>query len=239
MIRKFVELKSLKTSDKGSGTIEGYRATYSIDEGGDLIVKGAFAQTIPEYLSSGFTAESHDWSFSKAVGFPIEAKEDEHGFFVKSQFHSTSDAQDIRTKARERMEAGKTVGFSFGYKAEDFSFIEARDYERELPRYVKSNLAYNIAQAKRFPRIRLLKQLSVIEDSLVTSPMNKLAGATGVKSGGRPTTNAEIARLRSEGLRLRMQSLYLLNGFSPELDAATLRAEGKRLRYEALRTLYP
>ena len=41
-IRKYIELKDLKTSDKGPGTIEGYRAVKSIDEGGDLIVDGAF-----------------------------------------------------------------------------------------------------------------------------------------------------------------------------------------------------
>src|SRR6185369_16031625 len=118
MIRKFIELKSLKTSDSGPGTISGYRAVFSVDEGGDLILPGAFKDTIPEYLNSGFTAHSHQWSFSEAVGFPLSAKEDSHGFYVVSQFHSTPDAQMVRTKAKERMDAGKQVGFSFGYAPE-------------------------------------------------------------------------------------------------------------------------
>src|SRR5689334_6507442 len=100
---KFVGLKSLKVVDSGPGFIEGYRSVFGVvDEGGDVVVRGAFADSIDNYLHSGFTAESHDWSFSSIVGFPIEAREDDHGWFVKSQFHSTPDAQTIRVKAQER-----------------------------------------------------------------------------------------------------------------------------------------
>jgi HK97 family phage prohead protease len=182
--RKFIDLKALKVSDEGSGTIEGYRSVFNeIDEGGDIIIPGAFKDCTPEYLSSGFTAHSHDWDFDKAVGFPIEAHEDEHGWFVKSQFHSTPDAQNIRTKAKERMQAGKTVGFSFGYSIEDFAHIESKDIEKELGQYIKADrLADNLVKARKYPRIRILKKVSAIEDSLVTAPMNKLTGATAVKS---------------------------------------------------------
>ena len=39
--RKFIDLKALKVSDEGSGTIEGYRSVFNeIDEGGDIVVKG-------------------------------------------------------------------------------------------------------------------------------------------------------------------------------------------------------
>src|SRR5688572_13326664 len=98
---KFVSLKSLKMSDSGPGTIEGYRAVFDIDEGGDLLIKGAFRDTTEEYLNSGFTAHSHQWAFSESVGFPLTAREDDHGWHVKSQFHSTSIAQDVRTIAKE------------------------------------------------------------------------------------------------------------------------------------------
>jgi len=239
MIRKFVELKSLKVTDSGPGTISGYRATYAVDEGADLIVPGAFADTIEEYLSSGFTAESHDWNFSNVVGFPLEAKEDQHGFYVVSQFHSTPDAQNVRIKARERMDAGKKVGFSFGYVADNFGFIEAKDYEQELPKYVKSaDLSYNLAQAKKFPRIRLLKKLSVAEDSLVTRGMNTQAFATAVKSR---TNSDDIYRLRIASERARIRALEILycessRGTQPSADA--LRMASLRLRSKAMIALY-
>lgn len=182
--RKFIDLKALKVSDEGSGTIEGYRSVFGeIDEGGDIVVKGFFADGISDYLQSGFTAHSHDWSFSEAVGFPVDAKEDDYGFFVKSQFHSTPDSQNIRTKARERQEAGKTVGFSFGYSVKEKQYIEAKDYKEQLPQFVKpERLAANLKKAQEFSRIRILLKGETIEDSLVTSPMQKLAMATGVKS---------------------------------------------------------
>ncbi|MGI8838911.1 MAG: HK97 family phage prohead protease [Pyrinomonadaceae bacterium] len=205
--RKFIDLKELKMTSNGPGTIEGYRSVFAIDEGGDLIVPGAFKDSIPEYLSSGFSAHSHSWGFDQAVGFPLTAKEDAHGLWVKSQFHSTPDAQSIRTKARERMEAGKQVGFSFGYSVDDYEFISAKDYDIKLPLYVKSErMEYNLAQARRFPQIRLLKKVSIIEDSLVTAPMNKLATATAIK--GRSKHN--ISRLEINSIRIRNRALEVL-----------------------------
>lgn len=189
MERKFTSLKDLKVSDEGPGTIEGYRSVFGvIDEGGDVVVKGAFAETLEEYKHAGFTAHSHDWSFKEAVGFPIETYEDDHGWFVKSQFHSTTDAQDIRTKAKERMDAGKQVGFSFGYAPKKYVHVEAKDYEAELPKYIKADLLpAMLKKAQDFNRIRVLKAVEAIEDSIVTAPMNKRAAATGVKSGDKNT----------------------------------------------------
>lgn len=196
MERKYTALKDLKVTDEGPGTIEGYRSVFGIiDEGGDIVVKGAFTNTLSEYLHSGFTAHSHDWNFSEAVGFPVDAKEDEHGWWVKSQFHSTDDAQKIRTKAKERMEAGKQVGFSFGYAPKKYVHIEAKDYEAELPKYIKPDqLPAMLQKAQNFNRIRVLKEVEAIEDSIVTAPMNKRAAATGVKSESKGMLADEMAQ---------------------------------------------
>lgn len=182
--RKFIDLKALKMSNDGPGEISGYRSVFGeIDEGGDIVVKGFFADGISEYLQSGFTAHSHDWSFSEAVGFPVDAKEDDHGFLVTSQFHGTPDAQNIRQKAKERLDAGKSVGFSFGYAVSEKKFIEAKDFKEQLPQYIKPDrLAANLQKAQSFSRIRILLKGETIEDSLVTSPMQKLATATGIKT---------------------------------------------------------
>lgn len=194
--RKFTPLKDLKVSDEGSGTIEGYRSVYGvIDEGGDIVLKGAFADTLDEYLHAGFTAQSHDWDFKEAVGFPVAAKEDDHGWFVKSQFHSTPDAQAIRTKAKERMDAGKQVGFSFGYAPTSYVYVEAKDYEAELPKYVKADaLQSMLVKAQKFNRIRVLKKVEAVEDSIVTAPMNKRAAATSVKSRTKGMLAEELAQ---------------------------------------------
>lgn len=183
--RKFIDLKELKMSDEGTGSIEGYRSVFGeLDEGGDIVLKGAFADCLSEYLGSGFSAHSHDWKFTEAVGYPVESYEDDYGWFVKSVFHSTGTAQDARTIAAERHEAGKQVGFSFGYLPVEYEYIDAKDYKEKLPLYVKEDrLQANLAKAQKFNRIRLLKKVEAPEDSLVLAGMNKLAAATAVKDG--------------------------------------------------------
>jgi HK97 family phage prohead protease len=182
--RKFIDLKALKVTDEGPGEISGYRSVYGvIDEGGDITIKGAFADSASDYMHSGFSAESHIWNFKDSVGFPVEAYEDDYGWFVKSQFHTTQGAQDVRTIAKERLDAGKQVGFSFGYQVDDYEYIEPKDYKAKLPIYVKAEYLPDMLQkAQKFSRIRILKKVSAIEDSLVTRGMNRMAAATSVKS---------------------------------------------------------
>jgi HK97 family phage prohead protease len=210
---KFIDFKSLKVSADGPGFIEGYRSVFGeIDEGGDIVVKGAFADCIPDYLNSGFSVHSHDWKFTEAVGFPVKAYEDDYGWFVKSQFHSTGVAQDARTIATERMEAGKQVGFSFGYQVKEFEWIDAKDFKELLPLHVKSDrLESNLEKAAKFDRVRLLKKVEAPEDSLVLSGMNRLAGATAIKSdlpdGQTLAEHSESVLAAVEGLTTRAKTV--------------------------------
>lgn len=197
-------------ADDGAGELSGYAAVFGeIDEGGDLILKGAFTDTIDEYLLTGFTAHSHDWSVDGVIGYPVAAKEDDYGFYVESRFHSTPDAQMVRTKAQERMDAGKQVGLSIGYQlAEAARYIFPKDYEKELPKYLRSDaLAENLEKAKRFQKIRLLAKINNFEYSIVTAPMNKLAQAVSVKS---KPDDLNIKGLFEDELSDRTNSLYNL-----------------------------
>lgn len=195
--RKFVDLKNLKMLDTGTGSIEGYRSVFGeIDEGGDIVIKGAFADCMNEYLASGFSAHSHDWKFTEAVGYPVEAFEDDYGWHVKSVFHSTQTAQDARTIASERKAAGKQVGFSFGYLPVEYEWVDAKDFKDKLPQYLKADrLEVNLAKAQKFNRIRVLKKVEAPEDSLVLAGMNKLAAATAVKdaTGEKPVVKGMLA----------------------------------------------
>lgn len=229
---KFTPLSQMKMSDSGSGSIEGHRAIFSrIDDGGDVIVKGAFANSIDSYLNSGFSAHSHLWTFAESIGFPVEAREDAKGFFVKSAFHSTQTAQDVRTIAKERLKAGKTVGFSFGYGVLDSENISPGEYELKLPRFLKTDrLDQELVKAQRFSSIRILKKLEIYEDSIVTMPMNREAGATAVKGLHARRSANHPSALRLEGLRIRSHALQTLYG--PSIKRK-LEIEGERLSREA------
>lgn len=223
--RKFIDLASFKAEETGPGGFSGYAAIFNeIDEGGDVIVKGAFTDTIEEFLQKGFTAHSHDWSVTGTIGYPVNAYEDDKGFFVESKFHSTADAQTVRTKASERMTAGKQVGLSIGYRAIGPIDIPVEDYEQELPKYIpEAALSRAFERARKFNGIRVLRKIENFEHSIVTAPMNRLAEATSIKGLPDGSTfadhlqsvldaNLEVTRRAKEIQDLRVKEGRTLSG---------------------------
>jgi phage head maturation protease len=87
----------------------------AMDDCGDVIFPGAFVKAIPAFLKEGFVPDTHEWEMGRMVAFPISMSED--GALLKSeaQFHSTPDAQDVRTICKERLAFGLSVGASIGF----------------------------------------------------------------------------------------------------------------------------
>lgn len=144
-----------KLSDDGAGALEGYASTFlNWDSVRERPVKGAFTAHLADFLKDGFIAIGHDWS-GLPIATPVEAREDDHGLFVKAAFHSTPEAQQARTVVRERIERGKSVKLSIGYEVLD------DDYTQEG---------------------RLLKDIKLYEWSIVTVPANDRASVTFAKA---------------------------------------------------------
>ena len=154
MQRKLLPLDKAAIND--AGEFSGYANVFNVvDHGGDVTMPGAFAKALPEFLKDGFLAWGHDWN--DPVAMPIEATEDEHGLFIKGRFHSTPRAQEARTIAAERIEAGLTMGLSIGYAV-----------EKGTP--------------NRSGGLDLHTIYPLWETSLVTVPMNQASYITAVKS---------------------------------------------------------
>lgn len=186
---KFISFASFKARTEGPGGWEGYLSkTGEIDDGGDLILQGAYTDTTPDFLARGFNAESHDWTFSRMIGFPLSAKEDDEGLYVVSQYHSTADAQLVRTKAQERLAAGKGVYMSIGYEpGAPPIFIEPAEYAEKIPQYSRKGLEeQNMLKALQFPVVRVIPKIILYEGSIVSVPMLRSAEVTAVKSLGTP-----------------------------------------------------
>jgi HK97 family phage prohead protease len=105
MERKSLLLEVKSVGDDGAGYLEGYGAVkHNIDSYKDVLMDGAF-DDLQTLIDEGFMGEAHAWD--KAVGMVMEAKEDANGLWVKMDYHSTQDAQDLRTKVAERIAKAK------------------------------------------------------------------------------------------------------------------------------------
>ena len=144
----------IKMSGDGSGEFTGYASTFdNFDRTNERVVKGAFAQHLDDFLKDGFIALNHNWG-ALPIATPIEAREDDHGLFVRAAFHSTPDAQAARTVINERLERNKSVKLSIGYEVLADEYVDQG---------------------------RLLKNLYLYEYSFVTVPANAQADVTSSK----------------------------------------------------------
>jgi HK97 family phage prohead protease len=153
--RKACEQPDFKLSEEGNGSFSGYGSVFGVlDRSGEIVVKGAFAETIPEFKQHGFIAVAHDWD-ALPVASVRDCYEDDRGLFIDAEFHSTPAAQAARTYVRERLQRKKSVGLSIGYWVRD----SAPSREGLL-----------------------LKQIDLAEISLVSVPANPQAGVGRAKT---------------------------------------------------------
>lgn len=157
MEHKVLPAEGLKfTNESEWGEFSAYASTFSNwDDVGERPEKGAFAPHLDHFLQNGFIAIGHDWK-SLPVATPVEAYEDEHGLFIRAEFHSTQAAQDARRVLQERLARGKSAKTSIGYSVLRDEVVEGG---------------------------RLLKEIKLHEVSLVTVPANPLASVLASKSG--------------------------------------------------------
>lgn len=153
------EFKVKSAQENGDvGYIEGYASTFgNVDQGDDVVEKGAFAKTIKD--KKGRFPILLDHNPSKAAGWNIEASEDDYGLKVKGEIYLVSDEVKQRYfMAKRAAELGTKMGLSIGYSV------------------IKDEADFNN------PRIRHLKELKLWEYSLVIFPMNEEASITGAKA---------------------------------------------------------
>lgn len=157
-IKPFAEFKLLGLDGAGSGGFEGYGSVAGVlDSGGDIVEHGAFLADLPSFLGDGFIGLGHDWD-GLPIGTVSEAYEDDHGLYLRGEYHSTSEAQQARQVALERIQRGKSVGLSIGFKINPGGASTDDDGHRHL------------------------SSVKLFEVSQVSVPMLRPAGLTSVKS---------------------------------------------------------
>ena len=92
---------NLESSDENTGEFSGYAAVFgNLDDGNDIIEKGAFAKTIAADLDRIKILALHNSSWLP-VGKPLELREDEHGLFIWGKISDTSMGRDVMTLLRD------------------------------------------------------------------------------------------------------------------------------------------
>ena len=104
--------------DGGDGFMAYFAAFGNVDRVGEIIEPGAF-KNLGAFSADGWVGTNHDMEMFAGAGYPTEVGQDARGLWVRGKWHSTPDAQVVRTKVKERLDAGKSVKCSIGYKVLD------------------------------------------------------------------------------------------------------------------------
>ncbi len=172
-----------KARESGEMTVEGYLSTYgNVDEGGDVVMKGAFERTLASSRKVKFLYAHNPES---VLGPPLALHSDDVGLFAKGTISQTSLGRDVHTLLLD----GAVDSWSMGYlpRPDGFRFKESAD----------GGL------------VRLLTDVDLFEGSLLALPMNEEAVVTAVKAldaedltallEGKPFPNEHACRLRNPG----------------------------------------
>ena len=192
-----MEIKT-KTYDvkANNGTITGYASTWTRepDSYGDIVVKGAFAESINNIKAEGKVLPllyNHDnEELKNFIGTVTELEEDDHGLKFTATFDATPEAQ----RARELAMDGRLAKFSFAYDVLDQGEVTLEDGRNANE----------------------LRKLNIHEVSLVLYPANPDTSVVSVK-----TAEVEVKSGRrnsakdAEAIR---EAITLLQGVLGELE---------------------
>lgn len=174
-----IEAKEVGDSQK-EAIIEGYASTFgNIDQGFDVVDKGAFKQTLK--LNKGRVPILADHNPYEQIGWNEKASEDSTGLAVVGALVlDVAKARERLALAKKALEIDARTGLSIGY-----STIKAEPDQAN-------------------PRIRRLKELKLWEYSFVTFPMNTEALVTAAKSIGQIDKAFELVKaLKEQGINLK------------------------------------
>lgn len=150
--RLSVPLLDVKTSGLGARQFEGYGACYTLDRGNDRIMRGSFQKSLDTYASEGRLPPML-WShdLSRVCGKWLSMTEDANGLRVKGEFSKTPLGDEVH----ELVKSGAVSGLSIGFLAREV------DWSKD--------------------GTRLLKEIDLLELSLVSVPMNNDARVSASK----------------------------------------------------------
>jgi len=187
--------------DGGKMTFSGYGAVFgNVDSYGDVIAPGAFAKSLASHLTDG-TAPlmflNHDVFGSLPIGRWTDMSEDGYGLKVAGELLDTTMGRDTYVA----LKAGALNGLSIGFRPVSFDM-----------------------RAKPEDPRRTLKEVDLVEVSVVTLPANVKARVQAVKSMGEEMSVRDLEQLLREFGLSKSQSIAVASQFESKSEVAEQKA---------------
>lgn len=143
----------VKALDEQARTFEGLSSTWQLDLGDDVIHRGAFKTWLASWRKSGRALpliDQHNYgSVRSVVGKLLDAKETKDGLWTKWEIIEGADGDEMLL----RLKGNYIDGLSIGYRPIKFDFEDSDE--------------------ARWGQIRHLREVELLEVSLVIWPMNE------------------------------------------------------------------
>jgi len=203
-----VEVKAEGDANSAEGEFSGYGSTFgNLDLGGDIIKAGAFNKTLNDWGMRGempFLLAFHD--MNRPIGDWLEMREDEKGLFVRGRLWVKGDRRiEDAVMAYNMLRGTGQKTLSIGYYVKDYEMQDSINGS-----------------------IRVIKEVDLVEVSVVLFPMNPEARITAVKSlkdaEGNLASKREVERyLRDAGYSVSQAKAFIAGGY----DAVEREAKSK------------
>lgn len=183
-----------KASDTNSGQAEGiftgYASTWDKDLYDDVILKGAFADTLrDDFRADGAGIPIH-WQHHDGIrdiiGETLSAVEDDHGLLITARLDMDTDEGQ---RAYRLIESGRIHQMSIGYIAQETAYVNNEDPERPWDGY------------------REIRKLKLFEISLVQIAANQGAEMIEVKDGA-PVVESKAGKAISKANEAKIRTAY-------------------------------
>jgi hypothetical protein len=157
------------------GSFKGYAAVYgNIDLGGDIIEPLAAKKSLKSTGGKMPILRNHSAKIEDVVGENMVGTEDEGGFYIEGKFDLSRDSgRDTYQAVKFAKDAGRKMGLSIGF----------------IPNWKKVDYIEGV---------RHLKEIHIIEYSVVVFPMNPKAQISSIKSFCEDASSEEIALKKRE-----------------------------------------
>lgn len=179
-------------SVNNDGEFSAYGSVFGVkDSYNDIVVKGAFLKSLAELHSKGRQpAMLWQHKMDEPIGIYTKVEEDDHGLYVEGRL--LIDEDPVAKRAHGHMKAKSVSGMSIGYYLNDYEYDEDK-------------------------AAWMLKEIELVEISLVTVPSNDQARVEEVKSalraGGLPVQKNLERILRDVGFSKKAARAFMSGGY--------------------------